>query len=202
MSRPSTTQPTAADGTGLHQPGQHHGDSSQQSGFGRFLNMLGRAVGVLEDDFGTDEELDDVLEPVVALQDDSDVKQPESKHAGMEWSNRSFQGERKEFVISEEMSHAANHCDNEIDFFSLFFTDVLVQTIVNATNKYGKKHYPSSWSDTTLGEIRKFYAVMIYMGTHQSPKIESYWSTPVHSPFVTMVFHRAIQAPPSSLLHQ
>ena len=165
MSRPATTQPTAADGTGLHHPGHHHGGSSQQSGFGRFLNMLGRAAGVLEDEFDTDEELDDVMEPVVAEQDDSDIKQPESKHAGMEWSNSQYQGERKDFVILEEMSHAANHCDTEINFFNLFFTDELVQTIVKWTNKYEKKHYPSSWTDTTLEEIRKFYAVMIYMGS-------------------------------------
>jgi len=74
----------------------------------------------------------------------------------------------------------------EADFFSLFFTDDIVDSIVQFTNSFadahiaGKQSYATAeghWRRTTAGEIRNLIALLIYMGVVRYPHIEHYWST-------------------------
>jgi hypothetical protein len=69
-----------------------------------------------------------------------------------------------------------------LDLFSLFFTDVIWDTIARNTNTYGDcKHFSISltetrpWTPTHANEIRVFIGIIIYMGLFREPSIEGYW---------------------------
>jgi hypothetical protein len=73
--------------------------------------------------------------------------------------------------------------------FSLFFTDEILQEIVDFTNQnikepdLSKPHSRShSWYNTTLPEIKVYLGILIYMGLHIENQIEDYWSTDEDSP--------------------
>ena len=75
------------------------------------------------------------------------------------------------------------------DFFNLFFTVEMIQSIVDHTNSYaymklaGGTHTSyaksdSSWEETTPDEIRKLIAALIYFGlVRVGTSIDQYWST-------------------------
>ena len=79
--------------------------------------------------------------------------------------------------------------------FGLFFTEKILQTLIDNTNRYAANHshhqdddkpYARTWFDTTVSELRAYIATYIYMGVHKEPRIESYWNTdetkgPLHS---------------------
>lgn len=78
-----------------------------------------------------------------------------------------------------------------LEFFSLFFTDELIETIVTETNRYAEetiirnicdeKILPSSrlntWTKVTSDEIKVFFGIFIWMGLDQKPSMSRYWST-------------------------
>lgn len=75
-----------------------------------------------------------------------------------------------------------------IDFFSLLVTDDVLNKIVLRTNAYAinkislaneasKAARIRDWVATNLTEIKKFFALIIYMGIVRLPKIADYWST-------------------------
>ena len=73
-----------------------------------------------------------------------------------------------------------------LDFFSLFFTPKLIETIADSTNKYAwinitkKPCYAQkdgSWKETTHDEIRKLIGLLIYQGVTRVPTFHKYWST-------------------------
>lgn len=74
-----------------------------------------------------------------------------------------------------------------IAYFYLFFTDILLETIVNKTNAYAdnvlsrRNLHPNSrarkWKDITIPELKAFIACIINMGLQKRPSISSYWST-------------------------
>jgi hypothetical protein len=70
------------------------------------------------------------------------------------------------------------------DYFSLFFTWDLLQTITTNTNRYAsiqKLHVPQErareWTDLLIEELYVFLGAIIYMGIHEEPQIEMYWNT-------------------------
>ena len=79
------------------------------------------------------------------------------------------------------------------DYFSLFFTPTLFQTITTNTNRYAsvqqlhtKQERAQEWTELYLEELYVFIGVIIYMGVHDEPRIEMYWNTdfnkgPLHS---------------------
>jgi hypothetical protein len=79
------------------------------------------------------------------------------------------------------------------DYFSLFFTCELLQTITANTNRYAsiqKLHVlqerAQEWTDLLVEELYVFLGVIIYIGIHKEPQIEIYWNTdfnkgPLHS---------------------
>ena len=73
-----------------------------------------------------------------------------------------------------------------IDFFSLFFSDDVLEKIVEFTNVYAwgkidEKHsyaqQDGSWQETTKEEISKLIGVFIYFGLVPVPDCMNYWST-------------------------
>ena len=68
---------------------------------------------------------------------------------------------------------------NALGLFSLFFDDVLVDFIVEETNRYSKQTLEGTnkeWS-TDAAEIRAYMGFTILMGINHLPEIRDYWST-------------------------
>jgi hypothetical protein len=78
------------------------------------------------------------------------------------------------------------------DYFALFFTPDLFQTITKNTNRYAniQRIYTvdgaRDWSDLLVEELYVFIVAIIYMGIHKEPQIPMYWNSdfnkgPLHS---------------------
>lgn len=92
--------------------------------------------------------------------------------------------------------------DDEIGFFSLFFTEELLKEIVDNTNEYAKEKLATmqlraysiwtKWTDITLCELKAYFGVIMNMALHDRPCIFDYFSTEwVNSvPFFVDVFAR------------
>lgn len=89
-----------------------------------------------------------------------------------------------------------------LDFFKLYFTDILIDQIVKTTNEYAqikisekqlaKKSIWHSWVDVTRKEFMAFIGVILNMGTMPLASISEYWTTRSNSriPFYSEVFRR------------
>jgi len=79
------------------------------------------------------------------------------------------------------------------DYFALFFTPDLFQTITTNTNRYANMRRIHAideglreWSDLLVKELYVFIRAIIYMGIHKEPQIRMYWNSdfnkgPLHS---------------------
>lgn len=76
-----------------------------------------------------------------------------------------------------------------IEMFSLFFTDIWKNRVVDLMNSY---HVMSGrWNiNTNVPEILAFIGVHIYMGIHNLPRIDMYWHNEHQHPFVSSLFTR------------
>ena len=70
------------------------------------------------------------------------------------------------------------------DYFSLFFTHDLFQTITINTNRYASiqqlyvaQERAREWTTLLIEELYVFIGAIIYMGVHEEPDIEMYWNT-------------------------
>ena len=72
------------------------------------------------------------------------------------------------------------------DYFTLFFTPHLFETITINTNRYANIQRLSTesadnqarlWTDLLVEELYVFIGVIIYMGVHEEPQIPMYWNT-------------------------
>ena len=74
-----------------------------------------------------------------------------------------------------------------IQFFALFLTDNIMETMVTETNRYAEqviaallvksKSRTKCWAATTMTEMKKFLGLIFIMGLVKKPRIEDYWST-------------------------
>ena len=60
-----------------------------------------------------------------------------------------------------------------LQLFRLFFTDTLLRTLLQNTNKFGSQHHGNKWSDISIPDIFSYLAV--YMGMIPLPAITDYW---------------------------
>jgi hypothetical protein len=66
-----------------------------------------------------------------------------------------------------------------INIFSLFFTHIILNLIVENTNEYAKFKNTGEgrpWTELILSELKIFLAILIYMGLFKMPSIEDYWN--------------------------
>ena len=96
-----------------------------------------------------------------------------------------------------------NNVKEPIDYFTLYFTKELADSIITETNNYAneeirkkqlsRKSTWHKWHDITKEEFLAFIAVILNMGLIQLPNIQEYWSTASHSriPFFPETFTRA-----------
>jgi len=71
---------------------------------------------------------------------------------------------------------------NPFELFSLFFTDEIMDTLVEWTNKHAEFYPPNEenedprpWKPTYREELYAYIAVLIHMGITIEPAIEDYW---------------------------
>ena len=74
-----------------------------------------------------------------------------------------------------------------IQFFALFLTDNIMQTMVTETNRYAEQVIAASevksksrmkrWAATTMTETKKFLGLIFTTGIVKKPRIEDYWLT-------------------------
>ena len=93
----------------------------------------------------------------------------------------------KPLPITKPFTHGHGLLPNTIPFddpyaiFSLFFTESILQTLVQHTNEYAFL-YPGpkkgrTWYPTTVSELRAFLGVSIWMGLHIESGIKDFWNT-------------------------
>ena len=74
-----------------------------------------------------------------------------------------------------------------IDYFQLFFSDQVLQTICDNTNKYQQfrvaqkqvvnpEYKENHWEETTLNEMRAFFGLAIMFGLMNQPRYRTFWS--------------------------
>ena len=66
------------------------------------------------------------------------------------------------------------------DFFMQFFTEDLLQHIVDQTNLFAQQNPPGTrypWYDTSLNEVKAFLGLIIAMGLKRLPSYRDYWSS-------------------------
>ncbi|CAL9687430.1 unnamed protein product [Knipowitschia caucasica] len=61
-----------------------------------------------------------------------------------------------------------------MDFFRMFFTDIILATLLDNMNAFGC-HKNEHWTEVTLADFYSFLSVVIYMGIVKLPIIYSYW---------------------------
>ncbi|CAC5402527.1 unnamed protein product [Mytilus coruscus] len=85
-----------------------------------------------------------------------------------------------------------------IDFFQLFLSDNLIQSIIEKTDSYAKMQKDinpdqnkSAWSCPSLPEIKAFLGITFLMGIDVKQDIKSYWSTDcLETPYFATVLAR------------
>ncbi|CAK9809212.1 PiggyBac transposable element-derived protein 4 [Anthophora quadrimaculata] len=109
-----------------------------------------------------------------------------------------------DFDISPRIAgpQISNDIKKPLDFFRLYFTDALIDSIIKETNDYAnsklrgmqlsRRSIWNTWSDVNRKEFLAFIGVILNMGTMPVANLQEYWSTKFTSkiPFFSDVFTR------------
>ncbi|CAL7937390.1 unnamed protein product [Xylocopa violacea] len=92
----------------------------------------------------------------------------------------------EEYSEEEELLIEDTDCDDPVALYKLFFTDEILEIIVEETNRYalqcivnaanGRRRHQKAWNPVTKSELNIFIGIMIIMGVVQVPEIRLYWS--------------------------
>nr|CAI5869071.1 unnamed protein product [Callosobruchus analis] len=89
------------------------------------------------------------------------------------------------FKAAQHTNYDKTAIKDPIDAYKLFVTDVILDLIVEETNRYAaacltatsstrQPKHSTAWKDTNVDELQKFFAIIITMGLVPMPK--AYWS--------------------------
>ncbi|XP_066595467.1 piggyBac transposable element-derived protein 4-like [Prorops nasuta] len=91
-----------------------------------------------------------------------------------------------EYSKEEEFLHKNIDCNDPFALYKLFFTDYILETIVDETNKYATQSINNSssssrihqqgWQSITRDEMNTFFGILLIMDIVQLPEIRLYWS--------------------------
>ena len=110
-----------------------------------------------------------------------------------------FQNPNKDvpFVEYVGLGRKAAAAKSPIEFFLLFFTTEIFQTIAEQTNLYYQqcsllKDSPMSWKQVSTAELMAFFATQISMGIANLPEIDDYWNEKgiFHMPWFAAILSR------------
>ncbi|XP_023708349.1 piggyBac transposable element-derived protein 1-like [Cryptotermes secundus] len=107
------------------------------------------------------------------------------------------------YTETEGPKHIPSPPMTPIQYFYLFFTTSLLNSIVTQTNNYAttflqsQKNIPPhsrilKWTDVTVTELKGFIACLLNMGIKGQPTISSYWSVSpsLNNPWFRSMFSR------------
>ena len=107
------------------------------------------------------------------------------------------------FFIQKRKEHIPSSPMTPIQYFYLFFTTSLLNSIVTQTNNYARNFLHSQknisphsrilkWTDVTVTELKVFIAYLLNMGIKRQPTISSYWSVSpnLNNPWFRSMFSR------------
>ena len=131
---------------------------------------------------------------VVVLTTRQEMEDPPTQH-----KRQSLEDILRQFDPIESVSYEPFHCEqprqaaravlptsfpqkpHPFDYFSLFFTRDLFQTITTNTNRYTNiqrlhivEERAREWTDQLVEELYVFLGIIIYMGVHEEPQTEMY----------------------------
>ncbi|XP_014614920.1 PREDICTED: piggyBac transposable element-derived protein 4-like [Polistes canadensis] len=164
-----------------------------------YTDMLERLT--VEDNDSNDS---DIVQPKrrrrVRIDSDCDTKEKTSQHDNVssseEWEDVTESGippATINFDLHDEIAgpQLLSNVKEPIDYFTLYFTEELADSIIKETNNYAneeirkkqlsRKSTWHKWYDITKEEFFAFIAVILNMGLIQFPNIQEYWSTASNS---------------------
>ncbi|XP_026745537.1 piggyBac transposable element-derived protein 3-like isoform X1 [Trichoplusia ni] len=94
------------------------------------------------------------------------------------WKNQPlpFNENAIKFNGTEEYPESLMNLQTPFQFFSYFFTEDFLSQIVTETNYYAVQKKPDRPDVITLGELRKYLGILIYMSVYHYPSVRGYWA--------------------------
>lgn len=156
----------------------------------------------IEGNANSDSELEDNISD--ANEGVADVEEAAAADFWREWQDDDVSFREFQYKASSGFKQPPNFDRNsEIEYFKLFFTDELLEEIVNESNRYAqdkinkmrplsKKSMWWTWKDITVVEFKAFLGVIINMGMHPKPDIDDYFSNDwlENQPFFKDIFSK------------
>lgn len=71
--------------------------------------------------------------------------------------------------------HSSRGAITPMDYFKLFFTDVVLATLLDNINNFGLRQCQDKWTAICLADLYSFLAMVIYMGFVKLPELKDYW---------------------------
>lgn len=92
----------------------------------------------------------------------------------------------EEYSQEEELLINETDCDDPVALYKLFFTNEILEIIVEETNRYavqcivnaayGRRQHQQAWNPVAKSELNTFIGILLIMGVVQVPEIRLYWS--------------------------
>lgn len=161
-----------------------------------------------EDSSVHESDVDDEVDVLEELVDNSaEFEEQEEQDEADDWREW-VEGEAKfskfNWTLSDGYKPPIGHKPTTpLEYFQLFFTDELMQEIVNETNRFAaekiakvtplrKKSMWTTWKEVTLPEFKAFVGCLINMAMNHKPEIEDFFSTDWvdYQPFFKEIFSR------------
>lgn len=94
------------------------------------------------------------------------------------WKKQSFVFDQNniKFKGSEELPSSVMELQSPYQFFNYFFTNSLLEKIFTESTRYAVQKQPERPETFTVGDIRKYLGILIFMSVFHYPSTRSYWS--------------------------
>ena len=122
----------------------------------------------------------------LAESDAESERSDESSESGEEvWSERLQDFVLEDFTGTQQINANVPVEATSDFYYSLLFTDELIDLIVRETNKnaraklVNKPERLAKWQDTTQTEMKAFFGITVIMGINSLPQLALYWSTDI-----------------------
>ena len=83
----------------------------------------------------------------------------------------------KSFKGTDQLPSQIMNLSTPYSFFTYFFSDDILQSIVDQSNLYSLQLNPNKPANITQQDLRKYLGICIYMSIVHMPRIRSYWSS-------------------------
>ncbi|XP_045505807.1 piggyBac transposable element-derived protein 3-like [Colias croceus] len=142
---------------------------------------------------GNGKDIDPAIDPIDAIDPpavtDSDppivrnISTPESANympsggRSLLWRKRNlvYSEDKIAFSGSEELSSNILELDTPYQFFTYFFTNEFLESIVQESNLYATQQQPNRLETYTVEDLRKYLGIITFMSVYHYPNIRSYW---------------------------